>query len=328
MELSVKTRTHKIGGGVSLITIIVLIIMIVAGLYAYVDYQADLQANKSMMAMVDDAKMQGVVLSYDTVDSSPLTRSVTVSNFKIKSNEQEPDIILGKLVISGLDWQAFSTKKKDHLPLSMSIDITDGKIILDDNMIENDPNLQSFVDVMGKELHFSIHASYSLDEKTGVLTALIQQSVNDNFRIKADMALGNTGWLAYVKTDESVLSDDLTLDLLATTLNNFSITFNNTGLIEKLRAVASKQSGLSEKRLIQQAVTQLRQIQSEFHNYSPVYSLMIEEIIKFTQRPNQLLISIDPEQPLTSDDFLKVFIGKQSNPFDLMKKAQLFIRAN
>jgi len=324
----VKLAINKMRGNVSIITIIILITLIVAGLYAYIDNQADSQAEQSILSMVEDAKIQGVDLSYDAIDTSPLARSITLQNFKIQGNEQEPDIVLGKLVISGLNWQAFSAKNQDHLPLSMSIDISDGMMILDDDMIGNDPDLQSFVDVMGNELHFSTHANYNMDEKKGLLTALIQQSVNDNFSIKANVSLGNTGWLAYVKTNESLLSDNLTLDLLATTLNSLSITFNNTGLIEKIRTVSSKQTGLSNEQLTQQAVTQLRQMQSALHDYNPVYSLMIEELIKFTQQPNQLLISIDPEQPLTSDDFLKVFMGSQSAPFDLMKKAQLFIRAN
>jgi hypothetical protein len=294
----------------------------------YTDRQADSQAEQSMLAMIEEAKTQGVDLSYDTIDTSPLTRSITLQNFKIKGNKQDPEIILGKLVISGLNWQQFYTKKQDQLPLSMSIDIDNGKLILDDDMVGDDPDLQSFVDVMGNELHFSTHAYYTMDEKTGMLTALIQQSVNDNFSIQANISLGNTGWLAYVKTNESLLSDELTLDLLATTLNSLSITFKNQGLIEKIRIVSSKHSGLNNQQQIQQAVTQLRQIQSALHDYSPVYSLMVEELIKFTQQPNQLLISIDPEQPLTSDDFLKVFLGKESAPFDLMKKAQLFIRAN
>jgi hypothetical protein len=324
----VNTNKFRTQGSLSIISIIVIGLIVLGGAYAYIDKQADLHAQEAITLMIDDAKLQGVDVSYDAIDASPIARNITLQNFTIHGNEQEPDIILGKLVISGLNWQALANNNQNRLPLSMNLDITNGKIVIDETMVGDDPDLQAFVDVMGNELHFSTHANYKLDEATGLLSAAIIQSVNDNFSIKANLALGNTGWLAFVDANEPLISDTLTLDLLATTVNGLSITFKNDGLIEKIRAVTAKQTGLSSQQLTQQAVSQLRQMQSSLQDYSPVYSLMLEELIKFTQQPNQLLISIDPEQPLVSDDFLKVFMGGQSAPFDLMKKAQLFIKAN
>lgn len=328
MELPMNTIKHKIQGGLSVITIIFIAVIVLAVAYAYIDNKADLYAEEAIIAIIDDAKTQGVEISYDGIDASPIARNITVQNFKIHGNEQEPDVTLGKAVISGLNWQIRDENNQDRIPLSISIDITDGKIYLSDAMVSGDADLQSFVEVMGNELSFSTHAHYKLDESTGLLSAAIFQSVNDNFSIQADLSLGNTGWLAFVDTNESLVSDTLTLDLLATTLNNLSITFKNDGVVEKVRAVSAKQTGLSSEQLTQQAVAQLRQMQSSLRDYSPVYSLMLEELIKFTQQPDQLLISIDPKQPLVSDDFLKVFMGGRSAPFDLMKKAQLFIKAN
>ncbi|MBL1320691.1 MAG: hypothetical protein COA63_006470 [Methylophaga sp.] len=320
-----NTNKSTMQGSLSIIAIVSIIFIIVVGSYAYIDNQADSHAEEAIISIIEDAKIQGVELSYDTIDASPIARSITLQNFKISGNKQEPDVILGNVVISGLNWQSFKGTQ-DHIPLSMSIDITDGKILLDEEMIGNDQDLKSFVEVMGNELKFATHANYSVSESTGILTASVVQQLNDNFGLKANLEFGNTGWLAYVKTDDSL--DNLTLDLLASTLNGLSVTFINEGVIEKIRTVTAKQSGLSKEQLSQQAVGSLRQMQASLQDYSPVYSLMLEELIKFTQQPNQLLISIDPEQPLTSDDFIKVFMGGESAPFDLMKKAQLFIKAN
>ena len=320
-----NTNKPRMQGGLSIATIIVISLIIIAGVYAYIDNQADSRAEEAIISIIEDAKAQGVDVSYDTVDTSPIARSITLQNFKISGAEQDPDVILGNVVISGLNWRSLRDTQ-DHIPLSMSIDITDGKILLNEEMIGDDQDLQSFVEVMGNELNFTIHANYKVDESTGILTASLVQQLNDNFGLKANLEFGNTGWLAYVKTGESL--DNLILDLLATTLNDLSITFRNEGIIEKIRTVSAKQTGLSSQQLTEQAIQNIRQIQASLQDYNPVYSLMLEELIKFTQQPNQLLISIDPEQALTSDDLLKVFMGGASAPFDLMKKAQLFIRAN
>ncbi len=74
--------------------------IVLAGAYAYIDNQADLGAREAITSIIDDAKVQGVDISYDAIDASPIARSVTLQNFKIHGNEQEPDIILGNLVIS------------------------------------------------------------------------------------------------------------------------------------------------------------------------------------------------------------------------------------
>ncbi len=322
-----NTKISKIQIGSSLTSYILVIVIVAIGAYTYLDFKADTQAKEAMVTLVENAKTQGVDISYDAIDSSPLAQSITLQNFKIDGNNQEPDIVFGNLIISGLDWQSLQGEGgQNHVPLAMEVNITDGKILLNKEMIGNDADLQSFVNVMGNELSFAISAAYKVDKSTGQLMASFNQSVDDNFMINSQLELGNTAWLAYVDTNESL--DDLVPDLLATTLKGLSITFNNQGIIEKIRAISSKQSGLSNEQLTQQTVQQLRQIQTALKDYSPVYSLMIEELIKFSQQPNQLLISIDPEQPLTSDDFLKVVMGGQSAPFDLMKKAQLFIRAN
>lgn len=313
-------------GGLSTTMIIFIVFIVAVSAYAFINNKVDSHAEEMLASMVIDAKSQGIDISYDTVDTSPIARSITLQNFKISGGEQEPDIILGNMVISGLNWQALSNQ--DRIPLSMTLKITGGEIHLTESMVGDDPDLQAFVDVMGSRLSFSTYANYHLDEATGLFTATIVQAVNDNFNVTANLALGNTGWLASIDTNESLLSDNLTLDLLSTTLNGLSITFKNEGIIEKIRVITVKKTGLSNEQLIQQSVLQLRQVQSSLHEWNPVYSLMIEELIKFTEQPNQLIISIDPEQPLVSDDFLKVFIGSQSAPFDLMKKAQLFIRAN
>ncbi|PHS27525.1 MAG: hypothetical protein COA83_00520 [Methylophaga sp.] len=321
-----NTHKFKMQGSLSISTIIFILVVVVAGgAYAYIDNQADLRAEEVIISIVEDAKAQGVDISYDTIDTSPIARSITLQNFKISGAQQAPDVILGNVVISGLNWRSLQDAQ-DHIPLSMSIEITDGKILLDEEMIGDDQDLKSFVEVMGDELNFTLHANYNVDESTGILTASLVQQLDDNFSLKANLEFGNTGWLAYVKTGEPL--DNLILDLLATTLNDLSIAFRNEGIIEKIRTVSAKQTGLSSQQLTEQAVQNIRQIQASLQNYNPVYSLMLEELIKFTEQPNQLLISIDPEQPLTSDDFLKVFMGGQSAPFDLMKKAQLFIRAN
>ncbi|MFW5450089.1 MAG: hypothetical protein ACKE9I_00705, partial [Methylophagaceae bacterium] len=94
---------HKMEGSLSITTILFILLIIIVGAYAYIDNQADSHAEEAIISIVEDAKLQGVDISYDTIDASPIARSITLQNFKISGAEQEPDVILGNIVISGLN---------------------------------------------------------------------------------------------------------------------------------------------------------------------------------------------------------------------------------
>lgn len=315
----------KVRGSISILAITTVITASLAGGYYYVDHQADIQAQDTLSKLVDDAKAEGVNLSYSTVDASPLYRSVSISNFKIKGNEQEPDINLGNIEISGFNWQTLN-QEKATLPPSMAIKIDNASLQLNPSMIQNDPDLQALVDTFGEKINFSTHFSYALDPETGLLSISSTDTMVDNFYFNTELSFGGADWLATFDVESA---EKPLVGMMSTTLNTFSFTFKNQGIIEKIRAVAAKKTGRSQEQLTQESVNQIKQLQYVAEqNWGPLFVPMIDEVLKFTQQPQQLHVSINPEKALTSNDFMLAFMGGDAGLLALIKQAQIKVKAN
>ena len=325
MNVILNKRTMR--GGLSLLSIFVLVIIAISATYYYIDMQADTKAEQALNTFIEQAKSRGVTIDYGSIDASPFSQSVNVHRLKITSLEQEPDISIENIVVTDLNWQD-SQGKDTRFPLAINIKITGGKLLIGDAVIGDDQDIQTFVTIMGNEIGFSGSLAYTLNESTGELRLSLAQSINDNVASQSELSLGNMGWLAYIDATESLTSDNLSLDLLATTLNSLSVTIENEGLLEKIQAIAVKRSGKSKEQLVQQSITQMRQLQLSVQDWGPSFIPMIEQLIVFMQQPTQLTININPAQPLVSNDFIKAFLGGQDSLLELIEKSALTIRAN
>ncbi len=312
-------------GSISIVTIASIVIISLAAAYYYIDNKADLRAQHTLIQLVDDAKAEGVELNYTTVDASPLFRSVVISDFKISGGVQEPDITLGLINITGFNWQDLN-QENGQLPLAMSIKIDNASLYLKPSMIENDDDLQALVNAFGERINFSIHFAYTLNETSGLLTISTTETMADNFTLNSELSFGSAGWLA--STDANSNKKPMQ-DMMSTTLNSLSIDFKNNGIIEKIRSVAAKKTGNSTQDLVQDSVVQIKQLQHVAQkNWGPLFVPMIDELLKFTVKPEQLKISINPKQPLTTDDLILGMMGGDTGLLTLIKQAQIEIKAN
>ena len=325
MESYLNKIKAKIRGSISLLAMTALVTSSLAGVYYYIDNKADTQAQHTLSQLLEDAKDEGVQLSYNSVDASPLLRSVSISGFKIKGNADEPDITLGNVNITGFNWQNLD-QDTSQLPLSMSITVDNALLHLKPSMVKNDANIQALIDNFGEQVAFSTHLSYALDQDSGILKISTTDTVIDNFYFNSELTLGGANWLAELDTQSK---EDPFSEVMSTTLNTFSIIFKNEGIIEKIRAIAAKQTGQTQEQLTRQSVNDIKRLQIVAEkNWGPLFVPMIDELIKFTIKPEQLTIRINPEQAITSDAFMLGLLGGDAALLELIKQAQIEIKAN
>lgn len=315
-------------GSISLLVIMGIVTTALAGSYLYLDRQADSRATATMTSLVDEAQSQGVALSYSSVDASPLSQTVEITNFSILGNELEPDIKLGNVVMEGFNWQDLNNNQ-NKLPLAMSITIKNGELYLKQSMVESSTELQSLVRIFGDTIPFSTKLTYELEPTQKLLKLSLTQTVEENFIFSSEAILGNMDWLTTVEGHHQQLPAQAMSEAMNSTLNSLSITYKNTGLIEKIRADISKQTGKTNEQLTQESIAQLQQLQmTSSQHWGQIFTPLIDEMIIFSSEPKQLKLDIDPIQPLTGQDFMMAFMGGEAGLIKLIEDAQMKLKAN
>ena len=323
-----NNNRSKMRGSISLLVIAGLVTTALAGSYFYLDRQADSHATSTMISLVDEAQSQGVALSYASVDASPLTQTVEITDFSIIGNEQEADIHLGNVVMTGFDWQDLNDNQ-NQLPQEMSINIKKGELHIKKSMVETSTILQSLVRIFGDTIPFSTKVSYEYDPTQKLLKFSLTQTVEDNFFFDSDAILGNMDWLTTIERQQTQMPAQAMSEAINSTLNSLSITYKNTGLIEKIRADISEQTGKTNEQLTQESISQLKELQiTAAQHWGPVFTPFIDEMIKFTSDPKKLKLDISPVQPLTGQDFMMAFMGGETSLIKLIDDAQIRLNAN
>lgn len=320
-----KNQTGQYGS-ISILTIAIMLIVILASGYYYIDHKADIRAQDTINNLVEQARSEGVELHYQDIDASPLFRRVSISGFELKGNQQEPDILLKSIHITGFDFNSLKNETST-IPLSMKVDIDHGSIYLKPTMVKADSDLQALVETFDQYIQFSTHFSYQLDTESGELTSTTTGTLVDSFYFSTELSFGSANWLA--KLDAQSTEQASEDDMRSTTLNALAITFENYGIIDKLRSVAIKKTGQSKQQLIQDSINQLQQLKRIAEkNWGKLFTPMIDELIRFSEDPKRLELSIDPEKPLGTSVFLNAFLRGDAGLLELLKQARIKIKAN
>jgi hypothetical protein len=315
-------------GSISLLVITGIVTTALAGSYFYLDREADSRATATMISLVDEARSQGMELSYSSVDASPLTQTLQITDFSIIGNEQEADIHLGNIVMKGFSWQDLNDNQ-NKLPQEMSINVKHGELHLKRTMVETSTSLQSLVRIFGDTIPFSTEVTYKFEPTQKLLKLSLTQTVEENFFFDSQATLGNMDWLTTVEKQQTQIPAQAMSEAMNSTLNSLSITYKNTGLIEKIRADISTQTGKTNEQLTQESIAQLQQLQmTTAQHWGPVFTPFLDEMIKFSSNPKQLKLDIAPVQPLTGQDFMMAFMGGEASLIQLIEDAQIRLKAN
>jgi hypothetical protein len=315
-------------GSISLLVITGIVTTALAGSYFYLDREADSRATATMISLVDEARSQGMELSYSSVDASPLTQTVEITDFSIIGNEQEADIHLGNIVMKGFSWQDLNDNQ-NKLPQEMSINIKNGELHIKRSMVETSTSLQPLVRIFGDTIPFSTEVTYKFEPTQKLLKLSLTQTVEENFFFDSQATLGNMDWLTTVEKQQTQIPAQAMSEAMNSTLNSLSITYKNTGLIEKIRADISTQTGKTNEQLTQESIAQLQQLQmTTAQHWGPVFTPFLDEMIKFSSNPKQLKLDIAPVQPLTGQDFMMAFMGGEASLIQLIEDAQIRLKAN
>ena len=323
-----NNNRSKLKGNISLVVIAGIVTTALAGSYFYLDHLADSRATETMTSLVTEAESKGMTLSYSYVDTSPLTQTVKISNFTITGNEQEPNIRLGNVEMKGFSWQDLNNNQ-NKLPAEMSIDVKNGELHIKKSMTETNTELQALVRIYGDTIPFSSNVSYKLDPLQNLLQLSLTQAVEESFFFNAEVKLGNVEWLTTVDRQQTQMPAQAMAAAMNSTLNNLSLTYKNTGLIEKIRADISTQTGKTNEQLTEQSIAQLKQLQMAFdQQWGPVFTPFLDEMIKFSSEPKQLKLGIEPLQPLTGQDFMMAFMGGEASLIKFIEDAKIRLKAN
>lgn len=318
----------KSKGNISLLVIAGLVTSTIAGAYFYLDRQADAHVNASMASLVDEAQSQGLTLSYSAADASPLSQVVEITDFIITGHEQEPDIQLGNVVIKGFSWQDLNNNQ-NQLPLEMSVDITKGQLHLKQSMIETNTDIQTLVRILGDTIPFSTQISYQIQPIQKQLHLSLTQELEDHLIFDGKVTLGNMNWLMEMDSQQTHMPAQAMAEAMNSTLKGLSINYTNMGLIEKIRADISLQTGKTTEQLTEESIAQMKQLQAtSAQHWGPIFTPLIDEMIKFSAAPKQLTLNITPVQPLTGQDFMMAFIGGEAGLIKLLEDAQIRLTAN
>jgi hypothetical protein len=315
-------------GSSTLFALAAILVVVLGGTYLYVDTKADSKANAIMKTLMDDTKEQGAELSYSSVDASPISQSVEINDFVILGQDQEPDIRLGKVQIKGFSWQDLNNKNQ-ALPTEINVDIENGAIDFNKSSVPNNSDLEALVAVFGQTISFSTQFSYQHDVNKNLLNLSFIQTVEDNFVFDGELNIGNVAWLKELTTKQTKLPDALLNQAIKSSLNKLSLVYKNDGIIEKIRSLVSDKSGKTNKQLVEESIAQLQQLKMlSASNWGPVFTPLIDEMIKFSHIPKQLKLDIDPKQPLTGQDFMMAFMGGETSLVQLLENAQITLKAN
>ncbi len=303
---------------------VLLFLVLVLGGYAYLDWQADRQAKTLLATLAEKAKDNGQQIQYQSVDASPLFHTITISKLSMTGGGQEPDITLGHINMTMPDSSGLTAQPTTSLPSNMHITIQDGEIYLKPTLITADRNIQALAEYLGNTLHFSLSLGYHLNDE-GQLIVTVSHTLDQQYQIQAQAVLGHAVWLR--KLNQSGV--DLASEIIKTTLQRLDIYFHNHGIIEQLRTVAVKRTGMTQAQLMQDSVRTLKKLRiAAEKNWGPLFLPLIDEIIIFTQKPEQLRIHIQPNPPLDSDALMLALRGGNAGVLELIKKANFQVQAN
>lgn len=296
-EVTTPSRSNK--GIIAAVAVIVILAILYFVVTAVVSSQVEAKVVEAIETIEQESDGDAII-TYDSVDSSLFSNSATVSGVKVGS-EREGDIFSADSITVAMDGYA----ENERLPDTFSIAIESLRILNEEALAE----MSSFADIDYREHPMDLRFGYEFSDSNNKLATSLNWSTEglSNFTHELTMSEVSGGWEALQAAyRENEGSADFTPAQRRALQNEFqNVHFNSTmahyendGEVELIMEAVARKNGVSADDLKAQILAGMDQQLGE--------SEMAGEIRKFIENPEQLLVSIEPEEPLSMNELTQI----------------------
>ncbi len=296
-EVTTPSRSNK--GIIAAVAVIVILAILYFVVTAVVSSQVEAKVVEAIETIEQESDGDAII-TYDSVDSSLFSNSATLSGVKVGS-EREGDIFSADSITVAMDGYA----ENERLPDTFSIAVENLRILNEEALAE----MSSFADIDYREHPMDLRFGYEFSDGNNKLATSLNWSTEglSNFTHELTMSEVSGGWEAIQAAyRENEGSADFTPAQRRALQNEFqNVHFNSTmahyendGEVELIMEAVAKNNGVSADDLKAQILAGMDQQLGD--------SEIAGEIRKFIENPEQLLVSIEPEEPLSMNELTQI----------------------
>lgn len=298
MSDAVKTPSGSNKGKIA-----IAIVVILAALYVAVSWFINSQAEAKVVEAIETIEEESdgdAVITYDSIDSSLFSSSATLNGVQV-SSKSEGDIFKADNITVVMEGYT----ENERLPDNFSLSVENLQILNEELLTE----MSSFAEVDYREHPMDFQFGYDVDSGNGELASNLTWSTEGLSSLNHEMTLSDVsgGWEAVQAAyKENSGSTDFTpaqqqaiqAELQSVRFNHTQLRYENEGEVELMMEAVARNNGVTADQLKAQILAGMEQQLGD--------SDVAGEIRAFIENPEQLLVTIEPEEPLSMEELTQV----------------------
>lgn len=279
------------------------VIVILAILYFVVTGVVNSQVEEKVVEAIETIEQESdgdAIITYDSVDSSLFSNSATLRGVQVGSKE-EGDIFSADSITVAMDGYA----ENERLPDTFSIAVENLRILNEEALAE----MSTFADIDYREHPMDLRFGYEFSDSNNTLATDLNWSTEglSTFTHELTMSEVSGGWEAIQAAyRENEGSADFTAaqrralqtELRKVHFNSTTARYENDGEVELIMEAVARNNGMSADDF---KATLLAGMDQQLGD-----SEVAREFRAFMENPEELLVSIEPEEPLSMDELTQI----------------------
>lgn len=279
------------------------VIVILAILYFVISGVVNSKVEEKVVEAIETVEQESdgdAIITYDSVDSSLFSNSATLSGVKVAS-KREGDIFSADSITVSMDGYT----ENERLPDSFSIAV-DNLQILNEEVLEE---MSSFAQIDYREHPMDFAFGYKFSDSNNKLATNLNWTTEGLSSFTHDLTVSEVsgGWeavqAAYRENEGSAEFTPaqrraVQAQLQNVHFNSTSAHYENNGEVELIMEAVARNNGMSVDDF---KATLLAGMEQQLGD-----SEVAGEIRAFIEDPEELLVSIEPEEPLSMDELTQV----------------------
>lgn len=294
--VSTPSESHK--GKIAIAVLVILVVLFFAA-----SWFLNSEAEAKVIEVIDTIEEESdgdAEITYDSVESSLFSNSATLNGVLV-SSKQEGDIFSADNITVVMEGYTENERLPDTFNLSV-----DNLQILNEELLAG---MSTFAEVDYSEHPMDFQFGYSVDGGADELTSNLTWSTEGLSDLNHEMTLSNVsnGWeavqAAYRENRGSTeftpaQQQAIQAELQNVRFNNTSLRYENYGEVELMMEAVAKNNGVTADQLKAQLLAGMDQQLGD--------SEAAAEIRAFIEDPQQLSVTIEPEEPMTMEELTQV----------------------